>query len=106
MGSPSYCYKQYLKQYVKLNVVWSKYEKVYTDEYLNSLNEEELESLVRQFNKSHKSYSHFLAGVAVAHCQDEWKDCNDMLNASGGAIGEFMELFGIYEPDNVDFEDI
>ena len=37
MGSPSYCYKQYLKQYVKLNVVWSKYEKVYTDEYLKKV---------------------------------------------------------------------
>ena len=106
MGSPSYCYKQYMREYVRLNMVWSKYEKVYTDEYLNSLNEEELESLVRQFNKSHKSYSHFLAGVAVAHCQLEWQNCNDMLNASGGAIGEFMELFGIYEPDDVDFEDI
>lgn len=105
MGSPSYCYRQYLKEYVRLNIVWSKYEKVYNEEYLNSLNEEELESLVRQFNKSHKSYSHFLAGVAVAHCQEDWKDSNDMLNASAGAIGEFMELVGVYDPDYIDFEE-
>ena len=106
MGSPSYCYRKYLEQYVKLNIVFTKYDKIYTDEYLKSLSEEELEGLVKQFNKSHKSYSHFLAGVAVAHCNKEWKDCCDMLNASGCAIGEFMELMGIYEPEClIDFEE-
>ena len=34
MGSPSYCYRQYLKEYVRLNIVWSKYEKVYNEDFI------------------------------------------------------------------------
>lgn len=105
MGSPSYCYKEFMREYVRINVRLSKYEKIYTDEYLKSLNEEELENLVRRLNKSHKSYAHFTAGVAVAHCTEEWYNSCDMLNASAGAIGEFMELVGVYDPDDVDFEE-
>ncbi len=105
MGSPSYCYKEFMREYVRVNTRMSKYEKVYTDEYLGSLGEEELEDLVRRFNKSHKSYSHFTAGIAVAHCTEEWHNSCDMLNASAGAIGDFMELLGIYDSDNVDFEE-
>lgn len=105
MGSPSYCYKAFLREYVKVNIGFSKYEKIYTDEYLKGLNEEELEDLVRRFNKSHKSYSHFTAGVAVAHCLNEWGNNGDTLNASACAISEFMELLGIYDSDTVDFEE-
>ena len=65
----------------------------------------ELEDLVKRFNKSRKSYAHFTAGVAVAHCTEEWYNSCDMLNASAGAIGEFMELVGVYDSDDVDFEE-
>ena len=105
MGSPSMCYKAFMREYVLVNVRMSKYEKVYTEDYLKGLNEEELENLVRRFNKSHKSYAHFTAGVAVANCLSDWEDCNDTVNASAGAIGDFMELLGIYDSELVDFEE-
>ena len=37
MGSPSYCYREFMKEYIKINVWFTKYEKVYTDEYLKTL---------------------------------------------------------------------
>lgn len=105
MGNPTYCYKEFLREYVRINTKLTKYNKIYTDEYLEKLTEEELEELVKRFNRSHKSYAAFAAGVAVAHCTEKWNYSNDTLNASAGAIGEFMELLGIYDPDIIDFEE-
>ena len=105
MGSPSYCYRKFMEEYVRINVRLSKYEKIYTEDYLKTLSEKELEDLVKRFNKTYKGYGAFTAGVAVAHCTEEWHNSCDMLNASAGAIGEFMELVGVYDPDDVDFEE-
>ena len=105
MGSPSYCYREFMREYIRVNVTMSKLSKVYTEEYVNSLSEEELEKEVRKFNRTYKAYGAFLGGVAVAHCIEEWNNSCDMLNASAGAIGGFQELLGIYEPNDVDFEE-
>ena len=105
MGSPSYCYKKFMEEYIRINVHLTKYEKKYTEEYLKGLTEEELEDLVKCFNKNYKSYAAFTAGIAIAHCTREWEHLGDILNASAGAIGEFMELIGVYDPDTVDFEE-
>ena len=67
--------------------------------------EDELEDLVKCFNKSHKAYAAFVAGVAVAHCSEKWDSCTDLLNASAGAISMFYDLLGIYDPDYIDFEE-
>ena len=37
MGSISYCYREFMKECIKINVWFTKYEKVYTDEYLKTL---------------------------------------------------------------------
>lgn len=105
MGSPSYCYKEFMKEYVRINVCLTKYEKVYTNDYLKTLSESELEDLVKCFNKSHKAYAAFVAGVTVAHCSEKWNSCTDLLNASAGAISMFYDLLGIYDPDYIDFEE-
>lgn len=105
MGSPTYCYKEFTKEYIRLSSCFSKYEKVYTDDYLNSLSEKELETEAKKFNNNFKEYGFFLAGVAVAHCCERWEDCIDTLNASAAAIGDFFELLNIEEPDDVDFKE-
>ena len=106
MGSPSYCYREFMKEYIKINVWFTKYEKVYTDEYLKTLSEDELEDLVKCFNKSHKAYAAFVGGIAVAHCTERWNSLNDLLNASAGGVSMFYDLLGIYDPDYIDFEEL
>ena len=106
MGSLSYCYKEFMKEYVRINITFTKYEKTYNNDYLQSLSEEELEELVKRFNKSHKSYALYTAGIAVANCISNWRNLTDTTNASIGAIPAFMELIGVYEPNDIDFEEI
>ena len=50
MGSPTACYKEILRGYIQQNSRWSKYEKEFTEDYLLTLSEEELEELAGQFN--------------------------------------------------------
>lgn len=103
MGNPSYCYKQFMREYIHISVAYGKFAKIYTDEYLSKLEEDELEDLVRRFNTGHKMYGAFTGGVAVSHCLEAWKNNGDIINASLGAIGDFLELLGVDEPDELDF---
>lgn len=50
MGSPIGCYKNILINYIKQNTCWTKYDKKFSNEYLFSLNESELEDIVKKFN--------------------------------------------------------
>ena len=50
MGSPSLCYKKILRSYIEWNSYLTKYQEQFSKDYLLSLNEEELESLVKKFN--------------------------------------------------------
>ena len=69
------------------------------------MTEKELEDTAKKFNRSHRSYAHYLAGLAVFQFVEGWHENCDMMNACGGAIAEFFDLMGIYEPDNIDFDD-
>lgn len=80
-------------------------QKDFSDEVLNKMTEKELEDTVKKFNKSHRSYAHYVAGLAVSQFVENWHENCDMMNACGGAIAEFFDLVGIYEPDNIDFDD-
>ena len=40
MGSSSYCYKQFMKEYIHISVAYEKIAKTYTDEYLSTLRED------------------------------------------------------------------
>ena len=40
MGSPSYCYKQFMKEYIHISSAYEKIAKTYTDEYLSKLRED------------------------------------------------------------------
>ena len=40
MGSPNYCYKQFMKEYIHISVAYEKIAKTYTDEYLSKLRED------------------------------------------------------------------
>ena len=82
MGSPSYCYTEILKDYIKFNTALSKYRDSYNEDYLQSLSEKELEELVKQFNQNHKSYACFGLGVAATACINRWSNCGDMINAA------------------------
>lgn len=103
MGSPSYCYRQFMKEYIHISVAYEKIAKTYTDEYLSKLREDQLEDLVRRFNNGHKMYGAFVGGMAVSNCLEVWKNNRDIINASFGAISDFLELLGVDEPDELDF---
>lgn len=101
MGSPTACYKEILRSYIMQNVRWSKYEKEFTEDYLLTLSEDELEELAGQFNQQHEKYACFVMGAATAnflnHC------CNDEMNACASAIGDIYYLLGIKDPSEVDY---
>lgn len=79
--------------------------KRFSPENLESKTITELESIVKQFNRSHSSYSHFVAGMSVNKFIGDWYENTDMINAACGAIGDMMELVGVYDPDAPDFQD-
>lgn len=101
MGSPSACYQSILRKYIMQNVRWSKYEKEFTEDYLLTLSEEELEELASQFNQRHEKYACFMMGAATANFLNEC--CNDEVNACAAAIGDLYYLLGIKEPGDTDY---
>lgn len=103
MGSPSACYQEILRSYIIQNSRWSKYEKEFTDEYLLTLSEKELEKLVLQFNSQHDKYACFMMGAATANFLNEC--CNDEANACAAAIGNLFDLLEIDEPEEIDFKE-
>ena len=58
---------------------------------------------MRRFNNGHKMYGAFIGGIAVSNCLEIWKNNGDTINASFGAISDFLELLGVDEPDELDF---
>lgn len=105
MGSPSFCYKEIMKNYIQRSVFMTECQKDFPDEILDQMTEKELEDSVKKFNRLHRSYAHYLAGLAVSQFVEDWHENCDTMNACGEAIAEFFDLMGIYEPDQVDFDD-
>lgn len=106
MGNPEFCYKEMMKNYIMFSVGFSKsLNERFSPDTLKNKSIEELESIIKQFNRSHSSYSHFVAGMAVNQFIADWNENTDMLNAAGGGISEMMELVGVYDPDKPDFQD-
>lgn len=105
MGSPSFCYREIIKNYIQRNVFMTERQKDFSDEVLNKMTEKELEDTAKKFNRSHRSYAHYVAGLAVSQFVEDWHKNCDIMNACGGAIAEFFDLVGICEPDNIDFDD-
>ena len=103
MGNPSYCYTEILKDYIGFNAALSECRDNYNEDYLQSLSEKELEELVKQFNQNHKPYACFSLGVAVTAFVIKWSNCEDMINAVDCCMKNLYSLFGIQEPDEVDF---
>ncbi len=101
MGSPIGCYKNILINYIKQNTCWTKYDKQFSNEYLSSLSENELENIVKKFNQQHRDYACFMAGAAVANFLNSCT--GDEANASSMAIDMLFELFNIDESNEVDF---
>lgn len=104
MGSPSLCYKKILRSYIEWNSYLTKYQKQFSNDYLLSLNEEELESLVKKFNQNHKDFACFVAGIVTSNFLNNC--CNDEVNACVATIPMLFELFDIDEPEDVDFKEV
>lgn len=106
LGNPEYCYKEMMKNYIMFSTGFSKsLAERFSPENLKDKSIEELECIVKQFNRSHTSYSHFVAGLAVNQFMNDWDENTDMLNAACGGITDMLELVGVYEPDDTDFQD-
>lgn len=97
MGSPEYCYKSILKDFILCNNKFTKQYKNLEENILPSKTIEELEGMALKYYKKNKDYSIFLMGACVEGFIYEWDECNDMLNACAGAIGDIQDLFNIDE---------
>ena len=96
MGSYSYCYKEFLIEYITVNLFGTKYKKIFTEDYLYSLSEEQLEDIAQRINKTQNhNLNCFFAGLAWGYKMEEWKDSNDTLNAANGALSCIYDLFNI-----------
>lgn len=104
MDSPSSCYKKILRLYIEQNSYLIKYQKQFSEDYLLSLNEEELESLAKRFNQNYKNYACFIVGAAAANFLNDC--CNDEANACAAALPMLLELFNIDEPEDIDFKEV
>ena len=70
-------YKELLKDYVTLVTTSSKYEDVFTPEYLENLTFSELESLVLRINPNHRDYCVYSAGVVITAFISNWGDTDN-----------------------------
>lgn len=103
MGSPSLCYEKLLRSYIEWNSYLTKYQEQFSESYLLSLNEKELELLVKKFNQNHKNFACFVAGITTANFLNNC--CNDEVNACVATIPMLFELFDIDEPEDIDFKE-
>ena len=104
MGSPISCYRQILVEYIRVNVRTTKLNKKFSEDFLFEQSTEELERLVKNFNRSNHVYAAYIVGNALANCMKTF--CNDELNASCAVIDDFLELMKIREPEFLDYAEI
>lgn len=99
MGSPIYCYKEILKDFILCN---HKLKKDYDEIKKNLCNQtvEELENMSLKYYNTNKDYAIFMMGVCTSHFLDEWQENNDMVNACAGAIGYIYDLFNIKDEED------
>ena len=100
-----------MKDYVTLVTTSSKYEEVFTPEYLENLTFSELESLVLRINPNHRDYCVYSAGVVITAFVSNWGDTDngqdireDLMDISA-AVSQFCELMGIVEPNEIVVKD-
>ena len=104
MGSPINCYRQLLVEYIRINSRCTKLDKKFSEDFLFNQTTEELECLVKNFNRSNHVYAAYRAGCAVANCINTFS--NDELNAVCGVLTDFLDLLKIREPEFLDYAEI
>lgn len=96
MGSPSYCYKAILEDFIYRYNNFNENNKEINNTILNK-NVKELENIVLTCYNQNKNYSIFLMGICVDSFINKWYNCGDMINACLSAISEIENLFEINE---------
>lgn len=98
MGSPSRCYKEILQEFVLSNHRLKKdYNAVEID--INNKSIEELEKTCLDYYNKNKDYAVFMMGACVQYFLDKYDECNDIVNASAGAISQIFDLFNIKDDE-------
>ena len=104
MGSPINCYRQILIEYIRINVRTTKLNKKFSEDFLFEQSTEELERLVKNFNRSNHVYAAYIAGIAIANSMGTFS--NDEVNAACAIIDDFLELMKIREPGFLDYAEM
>ena len=99
MGSPEFCYRSILKDFILCNNKLTKQYKNLEENILPNKTIEELEQMALGYYYKNKDYSIFLMGACVQGFIEKWDESNDMLNACAGAIGDIQDLFGIKDDE-------
>lgn len=99
MGSPEFCYRSILKNFILCNNKPIKQYKNLEENILSNKTTKELEKIALDYYKGNKDCSIFLMGACVQAFIDEWDECNDMFNACAGAIGDIQDLFNIKDDE-------
>ena len=101
MGSPYATYRSALAAYIQQSARCTKYEKVFTDDYLYEQTIGELEAIAKRWNKNHPMYAAYNMGIALAYWMEEANI--DEMNAL--PICQLLELVGVDAGDDVDYEE-
>lgn len=99
MGSPDYCYKSILTEFILLNTRMKPLYKELNPDTLANKTIDQLEEISLRFYNKNKLYSIYLMGCSVGGFIAEWQKCNDMLNACCSAMGQIEELLDISDDD-------
>lgn len=102
MMGESVCLSKFLAEYIWLNVVATKYESIYSLKALAEFSLEELTNLAKKFNKAHKAYAGYIAGIAIKSCLEKFPEMNE--SPAGGAVSKMMEIVGIDEPTEYEID--
>ena len=60
---------------------------------------EELTTLAKRFNKKHKAYAGYIAGVAIKTCFEKFPHFSDI--PTNLSVQKFLEIIGIEEPEEI-----
>lgn len=97
MGSPEFCYRSILKDFILYNSDSQKQYKFLEEDILSDKTTKELEEIALKYYKENKDYSLFLMGTCTQAFICKWNECNDIINACAGAISDIQDLFHINE---------
>lgn len=99
MSNNNNCLHVFLSEYIWLNVIATNYENQYSLNNLSKYSIEELTTLAKRFNKKHKAYAGYIAGVAIKTCFEKFPHFSDI--PTNLSVQKFLEIIGIEEPEEI-----